>query len=411
MLKKVAGALAALLAISTWWAPAAAASYSPDDGAVFNDPTGQFASKLALMNHVEATIDSTPQGATILISTYLLDRKATVDKLIRAAKPVAEGGRANSVQVVMDKFIDNRQSRRLMNALNADNDTPVDLLGQRTRGGPDRSFAYKCVGSCRGAGGNNHAKFYAFSAAGTSSHVVMVSSANLNAGGAFLGYNDLFTMAGNKAIYDKYAVIHNEMRDDTDKDVDAYQTFNSGRFENRFFPMRYPTKATDPVMQDLSRVRCLGATGAAGRNGRTALNISMFWWAGERGMYITDRLLRLQKAGCIVSVIIGAPSREVAAVLRHAAWQGRIKLYDTRVDRNGDGKIDLRVHSKYLLINGNYAGDTSAWQVYTGSQNWTNGALHRADEIMLGIKSRHAYATYMTNWNNIRRTASRQIGG
>ena len=411
MLKRTAGVLATLLSVAVFSAPAASASYSPDEGAIFNDPTGEFASKLALMNRVEATIDSTPLGATILISTYLLDRKVTVDKLIEAARSYAAGGRANSVQVVMDKGIDNFQSRRLMRVLNADNETPIDpATGEVTRGGPDRSFAYKCIGSCRGAGGNDHAKFYAFSQAGTSSNVVMVSSANLNKGGAYKGYNDLFTMV-NKEIYDKYAAIHSEMRDDTDRDLDAYQTLSSGRFENRFFPMRHASKATDPVMNDLSRVRCFGSTGDAGRDGRTVIHISMFSWGGTRGMYITDRLLQLQRAGCVVSVMYGAPSNDVAAVLRHAAWQGRINLYDTRVDRNDDGQVDLRVHSKYMLISGNFGGNTSAWQLYTGSQNWTDGALTRADEIMLGIKGRPAYSNYLANWIDVRRTGSRRIGG
>ena len=410
MLRKLVGALTALLAASAAWAPPAVAAYSPGDGPIFNDPVGKFSDPLRLMHHVEATIDSTPVGATILISTYLLDRKVTVDKLLKAAAPVVDGGRGNHVQVVMDKGIDTPQSRRLMRVLNADNDIPLPDPNELSRGGPDGSFAYKCIDSCRGGGGNDHSKFYAFSQAGTSSNIVMVSSANLNRGGAYLGYNDLFTMANNKEMYDKFAVIHNEMRDDTDKDGDAYTVLSSGRFEVRFFPMRNATRLTDPVMVDLGEIRCRGATDGAGRGGRTAINISMFFWSDERGMYIVDRLLQLQKAGCIVSVIYGAPSNEVAAVLRHAAWQGLINLYDTRVDRNGDGQVDLRGHSKYLLINGNYRGDTSAWQVYTGSQNWTNGALTRADEVMLGIESRPAYATYMTNWNDVRRTGARKIG-
>jgi hypothetical protein len=408
LLKTAFGALATLLALSITNAPAAEA-YSPHDGALFNDPTGTFAGKLALLNHVEATIDSTPIGATILISTYLLDRKVTVDKLIKAAAPVP-GGRANSVQVMMDKGIDNGQSRRLMTALNRDNDALDPVTNEITRGGPDNSFAFKCEGSCRGAGGNNHAKFFAFSEAGDVPNIVMVSSANLNKGGAYSGWNDLFTMADHGEIYDRYAAIHKEMADDTDRDTDAYQTFAFGRFESRIFPLRHATQAVDPVMKDLRRVECYGATGDAGNNGRTTIHISMFSWSGTRGMYITDRLLQLQRQGCVVSVIYGAPSRQVAAVLRQAAHSGRINLFDTRVDRNGDGKFDLRVHSKYMLINGNYGGSTFARQVYTGSQNWTDGALTRADEIMLGIKGRPAYGDYKRNWDDIRRTGARRVG-
>ena len=38
-----------------------------------------------------------------------------------------------------------------------------------------------------------HSKFYLFSRTGASQHVVMVSSSNLNRGGAVLGWNDMYT--------------------------------------------------------------------------------------------------------------------------------------------------------------------------------------------------------------------------
>ena len=53
--------------------------------------------------------------------------------------------------------------------------------------GTDKSYAKKCDGSCRGGGGNMHSKFYAFSHTGTAHNVVIVSSSNLNFGGAHAG--------------------------------------------------------------------------------------------------------------------------------------------------------------------------------------------------------------------------------
>lgn len=131
------------------------------------------------------------------------------------------------------------------------------------------------------------------------------------------------------------------------------------------------------MMQDLAKVSCTGANDGAGVDGRTAIHISMFRWGGDRGMYIAKRLLQLQREGCRVSMIYGAPSRVIAALLKDAARAGRIELYDSRRDRNGDGWSDLRVHSKYLLINGRFAGDPSSWQVFTGSQNWGFSSLTR----------------------------------
>ncbi len=75
-----------------------------------------------------------------------------------------------------------------------------------------------------------------------------------------------------------------------------------------------------------------------------------------------------------------------------------------------DGQVDLRVHSKYLLINGNYKSDSSAWQVTTGSQNWSGGSLRGGDEVTLSINSRFAYSQYMGNFNDIRRLGTRRVG-
>jgi phosphatidylserine/phosphatidylglycerophosphate/cardiolipin synthase-like enzyme len=405
MIKKLFIALASALTLSTVIAPAAQAAYSPSTGPLFNSPTGSYDAKYRLMRHVERAIASTHAGGEIHISTYLLDRDISVDKLLAAWRY-----RNVSVQVVMDNGIESYQATRLMNALNKDGGAESINPVTGERGGRDRSFAMMCRASCRMDAGHMHSKFYLFSEVGTANDVVMVSSANLNKGGATLGWNDLFTITGRTDMYNKYVAVHKEMVTDTSQDGDSYISYSSGDFLSRFFPMKNATRETDPVMQDLAKVSCTGANDGAGIDGRTAIHISMFRWGGDRGMYIAKRLLHLQREGCRVSMIYGAPSKVIAALLKDAARAGRIELYDSRRDRNGDGKADLRVHSKYLLINGRFAGDPSSWQVFTGSQNWGFGSLTRGDEVQLGIASRGAYAKYRANWNDIR-VQSRHIGG
>jgi len=385
--------------LTTTLAASTATASTPVAGPIFNNPEGTTAAKFRLQTHVENAIRSTGRGEKILISTYLMDRRQSADALVAARK------RGVSVQVVLDDEIDTGQSRRLQRVLNRDNGKAG------LQWGPDDSFAIQCAGSCRGggAGKNMHSKFYAFSRTGSANNVVMVSSANLNQGGATLGWNDLYTMVGQPAIYAKYKQIHEEMARDR-VDGDPYVVQRVGRFESQFFPKRSASRPTDPTNQALSRVRCHGADGGAGRGGRTEINISMFWWSGERGVYLAKRLLQLDREGCIVSVLYGAPSNEVAAILRKSAWNGGITLYDSRSDRDGDGMVDLRVHTKYMLINGNYAGDGSSWQVFTGSQNWVKGSLTGGDEVTLQVTSRPAYARYMDNWNYVRVHGARKIG-
>jgi len=396
MFKKLAAALASLIVASTVWAPAAMA-WSPGEGGYFNNPRGSTAEKFRLQIRITSAIRHTPRGGRIMIATYLLDYGPAADALIAARN------RGVSTQVVMDDDIDTRHSRRLQRVLNRDNGRGG------LRWGPDNSFAIQCQGSCRGGARNVnlHSKFYAFSRTGTAANVVMVSSANLNRGAATLGWNDLFVMRGVPSVYAKYRQIHEQMARDRGV-AKPYQVHRAGRFESRFFPKPSGGRATDPTYQALNRIHCRGASGGAGRGGRTAVNISMFFWAGDRGMYLARKVIQLDRDGCLVSVIYGAPANDVAAVLRKSAWNGGIELYDSRMDRNNNGKVDMRVHHKYMLVNGHYGADRSSWQVFAGSQNWAKGL--RGDEVTLKVASRPAYARYLKNWQYVRSTASRKIG-
>lgn len=373
--------------------------WAPPEGALFNNPKGNADARARLSMRVEKAIRNARPGSTVLISTYLMDRKPSVDALVAARN------KGVKVRVVLDGGIDTGPARRLKRVLNRDN----GRLGLKW--GPDDSFAIQCAGSCRGGGENQamHAKFYAFSLTGTARNVVMVSSANLNRGGANLGYNDLFTMRGVPNTFAMYERVHNEMAADR-VDGNPYVIRKEGRFESQVFPKRGAHKLSDPTYMALQKVHCHGATGGAGKGGRTTIHVSMFHWGGKRGVYLARRLLELHRNGCHVSVIYGAPSNEVSRILRDSAWGGGIDLYDSRVDRNEDGEVDLRVHTKYMLVSGNYKTDTSAWQVFTGSQNWVPGSLTGGDENTLRINSRAAHASYMDNWNFVRINGARKIG-
>lgn len=390
MLRRLCAVLVAILVSSTLFAPEAAA-FTPSDGPKFNNPKGNDAAKYRLISHVERSIRSTPRGGTIRIATFLMDRQVTADRLIAAHR------RGVNVKIIMDDGIESAPSRRLKR-----------VLGSNPK---KRSYAVFCRNSCRGTRGQMHSKIYAFSKVGRAKNVVMVSSGNLNNGAARLGWNDLFTMTRNPRLYKVYKRIHNGMsRDRAMAPGKRYRVHKVGRFTNYFFPKPGVKKASDPVFRAMKKIRCRGTAGGAGRAGRTAVNVSMFWWSGYRGMYLARRLLELQRQGCRISVTYGAPSNKVAAVLRRAAWQGRIALYDSREHRNLDGLVDLRVHTKYMLVNGRYGRDRSSWQVFTGSANWVKGSLTGGDEVMLKVASKPAYRRYINHYDTVRRLGARKIG-
>ncbi len=434
-----------VLMIATLVGAPPAAAYEPAGGGRFNVPRpwGTKAEKARLVSHVEKAIRKTPgpskanPSPTILISTYLLDRKPSVDALVGACR------RGVSVRVILDEDIDNRNSKRLIRVLNGDNVPDDDgdgvpdskpkagpcnrPLGERvgrreadsspltrrevreslrvptedsvTWGG-DRSYVKKCNGSCRGAGGNMHSKFYAFSTTGTARNVVMVSSSNLNRGGMALGWNDLYTMKNRPTSYEGYRRIHREMTEDS-RAGDGKVEIKDGPFTSRFFPMKNAKKRNDPTLEDLRRIGCRSAFG------RTRIFVSMFYWKGTRGNYLASKLLNLAGQGCRVSIIYGAPSVAIAERLRNAARANRINLYDSRWDFNDDGYNEIRTHAKYVLVKGKIGRDRSAFEVMTGSQNWVAGSLSRGDENTLNISLKSAYKAYVKNWTQIRNHSRR----
>lgn len=384
-----------------------AAAWEPAPGAVFNNPKGNYDARWRIIKRIDQAVRSTPAGSRIMFSTFLMDSRASADALLAAHR------RHVQVQIVMDgNDAYTHQARRLEKAFNEDNidaetgEPPLDAQGRPLKWGPDQSFVVFCKGSCRGGRANVHAKFYAFTQTGTAHDVVMVSSSNLNAGGAAKGWNDLYVVKDRPAVLRAYSGIHAEMAQDTPNDGDTYKQYINGPLVSRFYPK---TSGGDPVMGDLQKVRCRGATGGSGHDGRTAINISMFAWNAERGMTIARRLVALDKLGCDVSIIYGAPSKIVRDYLKASARRHGVRLWDSRFDRNEDGFFDLRVHHKYMLISGVYGGDTSSWRVHTGTQNWGQGTLRNGDENTLNVALRSAYVKYLTNWRTIATTASRRI--
>lgn len=395
MKKVIRGSAALVLGAAMALGPAAVAAevvYAPTEKAAFNDPWGGYDATWAIVREINAAIDGTPSGETILISTYLLDLDSTVDKLLAARN------RGVGVQIVMDADVVTAQSERLIQAFNAD-DPPAGEDTNVERGGPDRSFVIRCDGSCRGGlGANNHVKFYAFSRTGQASDVIQISSANINRGGATRGWNDHWTMVGRPQLFADFRRMHDEMADDTDRDGDSFQSFTEGPYIARFYPMPRASLDEDPVLGDLNRVRCTGASNTPSR--RTEIDISMYYWAGPRGDSIAKKLVALGRdGGCKVRVIYGAPSRDIAAYLKLHDDRGHIRLWDSR-HFNSDG-VYPRTHEKYFIIRGNYGGVSNAHQVWTGSQNWGAESLRYGDEIQVGIKGHAAWAQYRSNWNMV----------
>lgn len=370
----------------------AASAWEPREGAVFNNPKGNRAAKFKIVNAITRAVNGAPRGSTILMSAYMFDNGGTYKALMRAH------GRGVRVQMVLDTaHARNGKTKRLARRFNRDNVRG----GQPAKWGRDQSFVVFCKQACRGRNGYNHTKFYAFSQTGTARNVIMVSSSNPNAGGAVKGWNDMYVAKYKPQLFQTHARVHAEMAEDSPNDGDRFVRASEGNMTAMFYPKR---TGAHPVIQELNGVRCHGA------RGRTRLHVSMFRWNRKWGKNIARKLVGLANNGCTLNIVYGAPSRELRLYLtNHARRSGRISLWDSRYDRNGDGRPDLRVHHKYLLINGRHGGNSSAFRVTTGSQNW-GASLRTSDENTINVRSRSAYKAYLRNWQHIVRTSARRIG-
>jgi len=370
----LAGGAAAALMITA--VPAAAAV---DPGPTFNDPLGSTAEQFAVIDKIEQAIDATPEGETIRVAAYLLNVAETADKLIAAH------GRGVDVRVVLDAHSNASPVRKLLAVLGGDPSSG--------------SYLVRCKQTCRGGNGNMHMKIYTFSRTGDSRHVVMMGSSNLANANAVRHWNDIYTVVGDRGLYNVNVGVHRELSSDRSVGKPNF-TFETGPYSYHTFPSNGSSMATDTIYQELGKVTCGGALDA-GVDGSTAIKISMFAWTGRRGLYLLERLRGLESAGCHVEVTIGKGSGPIKAGLRAS----NIDFYDSKLDTDGNGIADKYVHTKYVLISGNHDGDPSSWKVFTGSQNWSDGGLRKADEVILGISGQEAYLAYADHFSLVRSSA------
>ena len=354
--------------------PAAAtvSGYTPVTGAMFNRPIGSATDQRRIFTHVDKTISSAPAGSTIRIAVFSFADTPTANALLGAH------ARGVKVQLVFDDHTKYAQETRLQK-----------VLGRNPNAG---SFAVFCHLSCRGtSGGNMHDKIFLFSKAGAASNITMVGSNNMTTYNATRQWSDIYTIANDPATYYTYAGFFDQMK--YDKPTGGFYRADINGYRTDFYPYPGTNQSTDPLTRALASISCTGAAAGTGVNGNTLVRISQHAWNGSRGLYLADKVVALRKAGCVVQVIYGVGT---GSAVKSVLTRGGVALSTIRHPK-------ARTHQKTLLVSGVYDGDPAAQVVFTGSHNWSNGALKR-DDVVLRVENAAAYAQYAANfadiWNN-----------
>lgn len=381
--------MGATLAVGTA-APASAKveRYNPKKGATFNDPYGSKAEVRAVIRKINRTIDAVPRKGKIRIASWNVRSHNIGAALLRAHK------RGVSVRVVMDRHNynpnnPNIDAKRLHRGLKKH--------GNKKRPKSRRSWLKRCKGSCRGKSGIAHTKFFLFDKVRgkknkktgknrLSKHVVIYGSYNATELGATIQWNDIFTIKNDKARYESFDKVFNQMKKDKAR-KQGYVGYTAKKMTTEFFPYSGKGTKKDHVMKMLDRVKCKGAKT---QGGITRIRIAQTAMHGPRGLKLARKLADLQRQGCGIRVVYAMFGNRVLNILRNAG----VPLTHLAWDSNGDGIYDRYLHSKAMTIVGNYGGNRKAFVTLNGSANWTGTALV-SDEVVGVIRTRGVHYTYM----------------
>jgi phosphatidylserine/phosphatidylglycerophosphate/cardiolipin synthase-like enzyme len=354
--------------------PAPPKSYTPATGALFNNPAGSSADQLRLMTQVKDAVDSVPGGSVIRFVVYSFSWNPMASALIAAHQ------RGVNVRLLIDSHTETPEITRMRS----------DLKKATPYG--NKSYLKTCTFSCMSSKKSFiHSKLYLFSRVGNAKYVSMISSANPAGTGIGESWNNTYTIANDKTIYDANVDNFNDMLPDK-TNTDYYHTVTSGPYKEYFFPRAGSTPKSDTFYNILSDVSCRDSSGR-----KTVIKLTTYFWTNLR-VYLAEKLSALKKQGCSIEVIYPdgpggldtIESKVVAELL-----DGNVPAYNARV--NG-----LYMHNKVLLIDGVYQGASNQKIVYTSSQNLTMTSLRQSNEVMLRIPIPAVYEAYLDNFEFVR---------
>jgi len=401
----------------------AAAAPGPDPllgRGVFNDPAGTKAQQNAIVVQLAGLIDRVPAGAEIEGSFFGFDPPDTadtaeapdlVDRLIAAYQ------RGVRVKLIVDqKSAATAATNRLRAVVGSADDQPSYVVhcADKSPAGTIRGCIATRVKQWSDGPVTpyNHNKFLLFSKLRLNSgaevgSVVYQASANLGIWDQNEAYNNALTYSDSRtyAAYRTYFEDLRAYRYQAAGNNNYYRDSGTGTdYRVYFFPRQersgqpFDDPATDTIYNSLLSVACSYTEN--GQKHQTDVRVAM--WDFNRPA-IARKLADLKRAGCWVDVVLTNANAEVLSALKSASVQ------TTRCNYNAGPGIDIRVHSKYMLVDGAYDDDIVP-RVFTGSHNYSYSALRQADEALVRVMGRTVHDDYLRNFWHLRDTC-RAKGG
>ncbi len=394
----VAGSSAAEGARSSSFATTAAQPVvaTLSDTAVFNDPftdTGTASDpsnpRYRIENTIIGLVNGAPSGSTIRINFLYFQSTGLRDALITAHRT-----RHVNVQAIIDGNYAYNSTHATFKAV------WDDLNGARAFTGDTSTFVQCGNGTSTGCNGSgiHHSKFALFSSTEGADNVVFETSENENnhtdaPNSGVMAFNNAVIITDQDALYQGYlARFKANLAQHKVAYASAPDTFTKGYF--------FPQDADQATLLGiLGNVDCTAknTTGGWGPNHYTSIHVVQSQWDDED---IARKLLQMDTDGCVVHVIRNRdtnPPDERYTSVDHILLTCEKRNGITQDLVAGQPGQDY-IHSKYLVIDGNYYGKANQREVWTGSYNYTDGARRTNDETLLAVRDDSIVDAFQSNF-------------
>lgn len=341
-------------------------------GAVFNDPAA--GDPTTVVREICNLVQQAPSGSQIRIAHFVISGNAGMDF---ATELIDAHRRGVDVQIVLDGWqVDNPAVDALRSTIGTD-ESQRSWLHVCSNLSPEGNTS-ACIGNK-----GQHNKFYLFSNTGGASDVVVQSSANFTDLNSTTYWNNAVTFVGNSELYRAYGSYFEDLAAEK-QTTDYYRVTETEMRGGSVTSYFFPRASGDTIVDALAKVQCVH---------NTTIRIGMSEWDNYR-IAIAERLGQLADDGCSISIVHGKMDDEVRQLLASAP------SIETR-ELNRSDALPGRLHSKYMLIEGDFDGERRGQWVFTGSPNFNETSLRRNDEAMVRTDISRIYWQYRANFRTL----------
>lgn len=361
-------------------APPAAAQEPFPAYAVFNVPSETAVRDRTIEQEIVALADAVPSGSWIRGVMFSWTSTPVAEALARAAD------RGAVVRVVVDSRghggVNARPNNAAINTLKAADLDDLVFCGTSSATVPGSTA---CIGNHSKS--IQHNKFFTFSTSGDTKRTVLVTSQNLTYS-QNNRFNNAVVIQEDYDLYNQFVRYFNDLRAER-KNTNYYGSGNGYyRSPNTSVTTYHSPRASGDTLVKILEFLTRSESGCS-------VELAQLYFTNPRRP-VAQELLRIARLGCQVRIVYSTMGADIHRILRQSGNISLKKYYDAG-SGNYDGRV-VDVHSKYMIINGNYNDTSGRTIVYTGSHNLTGPALRNHDETLLKIEHPTVSADYRDNF-------------